>query len=94
MIQWEEKDENIIENHNLKQRYDYMYIWIDFKLCQCFCVLTNLISFFSFFSMAIIRLISMNHEKDYSEDDDLEYKQLQSPSSSRYVRSLTVFFKD
>ena len=22
MIQWEEKDENIIENHNLKQRYD------------------------------------------------------------------------
>ena len=42
--------------------------------------------------MAIIRLISMNHEKDYSEDDDLEYKQLQSPSSSRYVRSLTVFF--
>ena len=43
--------------------------------------------------MAIIRLISMNHEKDYSEDDDLEYKQLQSPSSSRYVRSLTVFFK-
>ena len=46
MIQWEEKDENIIENHNLKQKYDYMYIWIDFKLCQCFCVLTNLISFF------------------------------------------------
>ena len=25
MIQWEEKDENIIENHNLKQRYDYIF---------------------------------------------------------------------